>query len=282
MDLSDLPHRVSQNPREITNPKTPEGAILDEWEEKVKTARKVSIEATALFQDENLKEPCTPEQRMRVYSAKIDELDAHARLQNCEAEHLSNLIETKKHERSEDDEDTIAELLEQLRKRRRTSSEHTKKALALRSERATFLESTSGSTALRRAELLENILLGPTKLGRRENDRRSDQNSWKQKLVEFFDAGNPDCGRTVEDFRTGVEFIRYSELWCPVFQTYMPSDRIIAAHLAPKSLGTAVISYLTGTDLDTTMLLGNGILLSDTIEAALDRGSIAIIPAGNI
>jgi hypothetical protein len=42
------------------------------------------------------------------------------------------------------------------------------------------------------------------------------------------------------------------------------------------------MTYLTGTELDTTMLVGNGILLSTLIERQLDRGGIAIIPAGSI
>jgi hypothetical protein len=145
MDPTELPHRVSQTPKEITNPKTPKKTKPDEeWQEKIKIARKVSAEATAMYEEENAKKPSTPIQNIRVFSAKIEELDAHTRLADYEAEYLSSQIDALKRDRPEDEDDNMrAELLTQMRKKRKTSAEYIKKSLALQSERATFLESTT-------------------------------------------------------------------------------------------------------------------------------------------
>jgi hypothetical protein len=143
-----------------------------------------------MYEEENAKEPSTPMQNIRVFSAKIEELDAQTRLADYEAEYLSSRIDTLKHNRPED-EDVSAELLAQMRKKRKTSAEHIKKSLALQSERATFLESTTDADALKRSELLEKILLSPTMKARGESDSRASQGRWKQKLIEFYDAGKP-------------------------------------------------------------------------------------------
>jgi hypothetical protein len=106
--------------------------------EQVKTARKIFADAIALFKAENAKEPSTPVKKVRIFSAKIDELDARRRLVDCEAEQLCSAIDNLKRDRPDDDE-TVGQLLEQMRKRRRTSAEFAKMSLALKSERAIFL-----------------------------------------------------------------------------------------------------------------------------------------------
>lgn len=75
---------------------------------------------------------------------------------------------------------------------------------------------------------------------------------------------------------------KYEKLWCPVIQGYQRSDTVTAAHLAPNALGPSLLTYLTGTPVETTMLVGNGILLDRSIEEELDNGNVAIIPVGNI
>jgi hypothetical protein len=175
MDPTKLLHRVSQTPNEITNPKTPKKTKLDEeWQEEIKIAQKVSTEATAIYEEENAKEPSTPMQNIRIFSVKIEELDAKTRLADYEAEYLSSRIDTLKHDRPED-EDIRAKLLAQIRKKRKTSAEYIKKSLALQSEQATFLESTIDADALKRSELLKKILLAPTMKARGEYNSRASQ-----------------------------------------------------------------------------------------------------------
>jgi len=270
----ELPRRLSKTPKEITNPKTPKDPKLVEQfldNEQVKTARKVSADATALFKAENAKEPSTPVKKVRIFSAKIDELDARRRLADCEAEQLCSAIDNLKRDRPDDDE-TVGHLLEQMRKRRRTSAEFANMSLALKSERATFLEGITDIDAQKRVELLESILLAPTKQARGEAEGRRAQNAWKQSLIEFYNAGNPE---TMSVKPSGT---KYAHLWCPVSQAYLDSADVAAAHVAPKTLGAAAMSYLTGTHTDTVMLVGNGILLHKKIEIQLDRGAVALIP----
>jgi hypothetical protein len=276
MDPSKVPYRVSQTPKEIKTPKTPKKMdSTKDWEEKLQVARKVSTDATASYEEENAKEPSTPMQNMRVFSAKITELEALTRLTDVEAEHLSSQIDTLKRERPED-EDTIAELIDKMRKKRKTSAEHIQKSLALQSERATFLESTTGSNSMTRTELLETILLAPTKQKRGTVESRNGQKAWKESLVEFYDFGEPGTRRSAG---MNGEKVRYDQYWCPILREYMEPKVIKAAHIAPHTLGPTMISYLTGTATDTTMLMGNGILLYTVFEDQLDRGGIAFVPA---
>jgi hypothetical protein len=242
---------------------------------------KVSAEATAMFGEENAREPSTPIQNIRIFSAKIAELNAQSRLENLEAEYLSDRIENSKRGSPEDEQER-ARLLEQMRKKRQTSAEYTEKSLALQSERATFLESTTDVDAFKRSKLLESILLAPTMQVRGECESRAGQGRWKQKLVEFYDAGKPGIEKTMRDAQDRVKPIKYAELWCPVLQVYLDSSTVTASHVVPQTLSASLTTYLTGTHMDTTMLLGNGILLSTFIERQLDKGGIALVPAGGI
>jgi hypothetical protein len=280
MEPTGLPHRVSQNPKDIANPKTAKETNSDEeWDEKINDARKVSLEATAEFEKANAKEPSTPNQNIRVFTAKIEELEALIRLRGLEAEGYSRQVESLKPTKPGDDEE-IVRLLAQMRKGRKSSAELTKMSLALQSERATFLESTTDTTALTRSQLLGDILLEPMYKARGEGESRNRQSSWKQNLADFYNAGQPGSG--VSSNKKGVQSTRYSWIWCPVSQVYLESPYIRASHIAPKSLGPRVLSYLTGTTSESTMLVGNGILLADLIKGQLDKGGIVIIPTGNI
>lgn len=269
---------MSQNPKDIDNPKSARDKRRDaEWTEKLNIARKTSLDATARFEQENATEPSTPMQAARVYTAKIEQLGAQSRLDDIEAENYSRRIDALKRTRPADDEE-VAELLGNMRKKRISSAERQKKLLALHSEQATFLESTTNSTPLTRAEFLETILLTATRQARGEAESRNLQGPWKQSLVDFYDAGEPGSAKI--SIKNGVQSVRYAWLWCPVSGDYLPSTSVRAAHIAPKRLGPSTLSYLTGTTVDTTTLIGNGMLLATPFENALDQGHIILIPTG--
>jgi hypothetical protein len=288
---TELPHRVSQTPKEITNPKTPKRTNED-WAEKIKSARKTSADATARYEKETAQEPFTTMQNMRVYSAKVEELAAQIQLADYEAEHLSSQmkdlsgqIENLKRDRPDADDEDMKAKLEVLRKRvkakRATSAKYIERTLNLKSERATFLESTSDIGASKRAQLLEKLLLEPTKQARKQRNRDG-QNRWKQKLIEFYDSGKPASEKMMPDDETQVKPAKYKAIWCPVLQEYLLTEDVIAAHICPNSLSPALISHLTGAETETTMLLGNGILLTRSVGRQLDQGGIALIPARGI
>jgi DNA-directed RNA polymerase alpha subunit len=116
MDPTELPHRVSQTPKEATNPKTPKrGKREEEWRDEMKIAQKISAEATAIYEEENAKEPSTPMQRIRVFSRKIEELEAQIRLADCEAEYMSSQVDEILNRDTPEDKDTIASLLQKIR-----------------------------------------------------------------------------------------------------------------------------------------------------------------------
>jgi hypothetical protein len=280
MESTELPLRVSQNPNEIIeNPKTPNKTVNDddEWKENLDVSRKVSLEAAARFQKENALGPSTPMQNARIFGAKIDELEALIRLEDLEAESYARQVDTKK--RANPDDEEIAGLVSEMRKNRKASAEHIKKSLQLQSERATFLESTTDANALTRTKLLETILLAPIDQALGKAEKRVHQKSCKASLIQFYDAG--ERGSEVPTVKMGVPVTRYKYLWCPVLQEYFTSADVSASHVAPRCLSPGILSYLTGTNIETTMLVGNGILLAERIEEQWDKGNIALIPTGS-
>jgi hypothetical protein len=217
MDQPHIPYRVSKNPRDVVDT-----TALNKRSEDLQSAWNISGDATANFEKENAKSPSTRTQSMCVFSAKIDELEAQARLENLYAEYLSAQIEIFKHNRL-DEEEERARLLIFMREKRQKSAKNTKMSLAFLSERATFLELAAGTSAVRRTRSLDKILLSTTK-----------QDGWKQKLVEIYEARKPGTEK----------FTKCNMLWCPVFKGYVSSYGVTVAQVVPQTVSASLATYL--------------------------------------
>lgn len=100
--------------------------------------------------------------------------------------------------------------------------------------------------------------------------RKSQHSSWKADIIDLYNATDPD---------------NPDKLWCPILHAYAYSKHIVAAHIVPNALGEHNAQHIFGTpknpDHGHLYDRGNGILMWDDIEDALDTARIAIGP-GNI
>ncbi len=87
----------------------------------------------------------------------------------------------------------------------------------------------------------------------------------------------------VEDPKdAGRDPSRRRVLWCPVTKGYHDSPEVVAAHIVPWAIGETNCIYLFGEEETGTghLMSGkNGLLLHPSIEKAMDKAQLAIVPA---
>jgi hypothetical protein len=238
-------------------------------EEELSDRRKKLMCATDAYGDFNSDE-CTPWKRRRVFDAKIKELEARIQLADCEAAHLSSLIDVLER-KTPKETDMIANLIKKMREKRNSSAQHIQISLALRPERETFLESTANSDAATRTRLMK-ALLGMAKQKRSTGEGTFKDGVWLKGSVEdiawrnllhgAYDTAGPNS----------------KTRWCPVGRCYHLWNRLKTVPIVPHSLGPELMSYLTGTDMTSTLLVGNGLLLPFKLGEQLNRGGVALVP----
>ena len=108
-----------------------------------------------------------------------------------------------------------------------------------------------------------------------KNKRDGHQSQFRRALIEFYNAEHPG-NATVND----PDDCSY---WCPISHKYFRSEYITAAHIVPFAIGETNCNYLfPDDDMSPTghlMHPGNGLLMLSSLEKAMDKARIAIVPA---
>jgi len=108
-----------------------------------------------------------------------------------------------------------------------------------------------------------------------QNKRDGHQSQFRQALIKFYNAPDPDNATvSVPDDYC---------YWCPISHQYFRSQSITAAHIVPFAIGETNCNYLfPDDDMSPTghlMHPGNGLLMHSSLEQAMDKARIAIVPA---
>jgi hypothetical protein len=94
-------------------------------------------------------------------------------------------------------------------------------------------------------------------------------------LIKFYNASDPN------NATVSVPDDYY--YWCPISHQYFRSQSITAAHIVPFAIGETNCNYLfPDDDMSLTghlMHPGNGLLMHSSLEQAIDKARIAIVPA---
>ena len=116
------------------------------------------------------------------------------------------------------------------------------------------------------AELLTTLYKNYERPAGWEARNEHTHNSWKQGLVEHYNAEDPE----------DVE-----RLWCPIMREYKVSEHRTAAHIVPHSIGYSNAGYLFGEPDDGSSLIWsfrNGMVMSRTLKTQFDKGDFVLVP----
>ncbi|KAK0654247.1 hypothetical protein DIS24_g5365 [Lasiodiplodia hormozganensis] len=258
-------------PLELKQPKLRSDKTEAKYRNNLKRSREASAEALQKYQKLST-EGSAPgssrhEHALNMIESAITVLETQRAEAALQVQSLTSIAEKAAQRKLTDEE--VKDLESDIRQ---WTKERTKQEVLLDSamkQKNSAIEQLADIPWHKCQKVLEMLLCLPI-LHKRKS--RPGQAAWRKAALDFYDSA-----RRIQDPKNKDNIL--DQVWDPVRHVWAPSSRMRAAHILPYSLSNQVLNVIFGEeDAEHLFDIRNCILLSASVEQALDKGAFVFVP----